>query len=259
MAVSIAPQLGLSSFSCPHCHALAHQDWFLAYAKEGDKGWTPTSWEPQEAEERIKKEKLDDGLVDFLRLLASPKPFRSSEGASIYAYWMPNISLSECFSCKQTAVWLKNKLIFPNNEFALEANDDLPADIKRDFEEAVSIVGNSPRGAAALLRLCIQKICVELDQPGKNLNADIAALVKLGLSKRVQQALDLVRVVGNDAVHPGTIDLRDDEATARQLFILVNLIADSMISQPAQVDRMYKNLPQEKLAQIEMRDRDRTE
>lgn len=255
MAVSVAPQLGLSSFSCPHCHALAHQDWYYAYAKPGDEGWTPSYWTTEEVEARIKSEDIDAGLAKLLRSIAAPYPFRSDEGTSIYGNWMPNMSFSECYSCKKSSVWVVNKLVVPEDKFSLEANEDLPDHIKADFEEAASIVRLSPRGAAALLRLCIQKICVVLEQPGKNLNSDISNLVKLGMSSKVQQALDLVRVVGNDAVHPGTIDLRDDEATARQLFVLVNIIASSMISQPAQVEKMYKELPDEKLAQIEERDR----
>jgi hypothetical protein len=38
----------------------------------------------------------------------------------------------------------------------------------------------------------------------------------------VQQSLDIVRVIGNDAVHPGQIDLTDDIETATKLFVLIN-------------------------------------
>jgi len=115
-------------------------------------------------------------------------------------------------------------------------------------------VERSPRGAAALLRLCIQKLTKALGKQGENINADIAALVKDGLSSKLQKALDIVRVVGNDAVHPGTIDLRDDVATAKQLFALINIIADTMITQPAQIEQIYQQLPDSKLEQISKRD-----
>ena len=36
----------------------------------------------------------------------------------------------------------------------------------------------------------------------------------------------------NEAVHHGEMDLRDDVETASQLFVLVNAIADQMITQP---------------------------
>ena len=68
------------------------------------------------------------------------------------------------------------------------------------------------------------------------------------------QALDVVRVVGNEAVHPGTIDLRGDHSTATQLFRLVNLIAETMISQPKHVAELYAGLPPSQIEAIERRD-----
>jgi Domain of unknown function (DUF4145) len=102
--------------------------------------------------------------------------------------------------------------------------------VRRDFAEARLIFLQSPRGAAALLRLAVQKLCAVLGELGKNINDDIASLVRKGLSVQVQQALDTVRVVGNDAVHLGQIDLNDDPTTAASLFELINMIVDEMIS-----------------------------
>jgi hypothetical protein len=134
------------------------------------------------------------------------------------------------------------------------ANPDMPSDIKKDYEEARSIVSRSPRGASALLRLAIQKICKELGEAGKNLNDDIGSLVQNGLPSRVQQALDAVRVIGNDAVHSGQVDLSDDIQTATTLFRLVNFITEKMISEPMEIERIYGSLPAEKLAAIQERD-----
>jgi hypothetical protein len=74
------------------------------------------------------------------------------------------------------------------------------------------------------------------------------------LDPRVQQALDVVRVVGNNAVHPGELDLKDDRETADRLFDLVNLIVDVMISRPAQIDQMYATLPPGAIEAIKRRD-----
>ena len=71
---------------------------------------------------------------------------------------------------------------------------------------------------------------------------------------RVQKALDIVRVIGNNAVHPGQIDLKDDRATAEELCRLVNLIAEIMITQRKHLDEMYERLPKDALKQIEKRD-----
>ena len=134
-------------------------------------------------------------------------------------------------------------------------NLDLPEEIKSDFEEARAILSESPRGAAALLRLSIQKLCKHLGESGKNINKDIASLVKKGLSLKIQQALDIVRVVGNNAVHPGKIDLNDDKDVANSLFGLINLIADVMITQPKHVEELYQNVvPEPQREDINRRD-----
>lgn len=80
------------------------------------------------------------------------------------------------------------------------------------------------------------------------------SLVGKGLEPKLQQALDIVRVVGNEAVHPGQIDLRDDRQTALQLFQLINIIADAMLSRPKQIADLYGKLPETKLKAIEQRD-----
>jgi hypothetical protein len=86
------------------------------------------------------------------------------------------------------------------------------------------VFGASPRSSAALLRLAIQKLCKHLGFPGDNINADIKAMVGQGLAVQVQRALDIVRVIGNEQVHPGVLDVRDDPEMATRLFELVNFI-----------------------------------
>jgi hypothetical protein len=163
--------------------------------------------------------------------------------------------MSVCYTCERPSIWVKDSVLFPPVRFGVEPNPDLPPEILRDYDEARSILDGSPRGAAALLRLCIQKLCKHLGESGTNINGDIASLVKKGLDPRVQMALDVVRVVGNDAVHPGQIDLRDDRDTATKLFGLVNLVADKTISEPKHVAAMYEGLPKDKRKAIEDRDK----
>lgn len=142
------------------------------------------------------------------------------------------VDFAYCNHCLRYSIWTMKTLIFPVSTQAPQPNMDLPADLLVDYEEASSIVGYSPRGAAALLRLCIQKLCKHLGEPGKNINADIAALVTKGLNPKIQKSLDIIRVIGNDAVHPGTIDLNDTPEIAIALFNLTNIIVEAMITQP---------------------------
>jgi Domain of unknown function (DUF4145) len=129
----------------------------------------------------------------------------------------------------------------------------MPSKVAELYREAGEIFSRSPRAAAALLRLGIQVLCNELGEKGKNINDDIASLVFKGLPVIVQQSLDLVRVTGNDAVHPGQIDTDNPEVVAN-LFGLTNVIVEYMIALPNKVSGLYKNLPAQKLAEIEKRD-----
>lgn len=171
---------------------------------------------------------------------------------------LTNVDVSECYNCSKLAIWVGDHMVWPHPNEAPPPNNDLPGDIAADYLEAGDIVNASPRGAAALLRLAIQKLCVHLGESGKNINDDIASLVSKGLDARVQKMLDVVRVVGNNAVHPGEMDLRDDRETAERLFVLVNMIADIMISQPKAIDAMYGRLDERSLAAIERRDAPKT-
>jgi hypothetical protein len=70
-----------------------------------------------------------------------------------------NLWLSKCFSCQEIAVWVSERMLFPAYDFVIAPNDDLPEEIRADFIEAAKIIDLSSRGSAALLRLCIQKLC----------------------------------------------------------------------------------------------------
>lgn len=210
------PAFRAASFNCPHCGALANQLWSDIYLNLVE----------------------DDDYTE-----------------------VDDYTVSLCFSCKRIGLWLGNgatwpKLVYPEiiEDNLPDPNQDLDDDIQSDFIEARSIIHLSPRGAAAILRLCLQKLCVQLGQKGKNINEDISALVKKGLDPKIQQALDIVRVVGNNAVHPGEIDLKDNSQTALSLLSLINLIAEVMISQPKHIQTLYDSLPAGAIQAIEKRD-----
>lgn len=162
--------------------------------------------------------------------------------------------VSHCEKCGAITIWHLGRVIYPINATVEPPNDDLSDEIKDDYREAALIAQLSPRGAAALLRLALQKLCKVLGQPGRNLNDDIKALVASGLPVKVQEALDSLRVIGNDAVHPGVLDLRDDYDTVLRLFKLVNFIAQKMITDPREIDEMYAKLPPAKVKAIKSRD-----
>lgn len=162
---------------------------------------------------------------------------------------------SRCSHCSELSVWsLDGKLLLPQESPIVMPSPDLPEDCKVDYMEARSVYPDSPKASAALLRLCIQKLMVHLGEEGKNLNDDIAALVRKGLSPLTQKALDVCRVVGNNAVHPGKISIEDTPTVALSLFELINFIADDRITKPKQIENLYASLPHGAREAIEKRD-----
>jgi len=164
------------------------------------------------------------------------------------------VATTICENCTKVALWHFDKMVFPQTGLAPQPNPDLPEDVKQDYLEAASISSLSPKGSAALLRLAIQKLCAYLGGKGKNINDDIAFLVANGLPPKMQQSLDVVRVIGNNAVHPGQIDTDDPEVVG-SLFILINIISETMITVPNQIQNLYEDLPDGAKKAIDARDK----
>jgi len=174
--------------------------------------------------------------------------------SGVYSDFNKNpVRVSKCEHCGKICLWHFDLMVYPNRGNAPPPNPDMPEELKKDYEEAASISTQSPRGSAALLRLAIQKLCIPLGGKGKNINDDIQTLVSKGLPVTVQQALDVVRVIGNNAVHPGQIDV-DDPDVVEKLFSLINLICEYMISMPNRVGSLYSSLPDDCKKAIEKRD-----
>lgn len=259
MAKYVEPSVTATAFSCPHCGTLTTQTWSALYADR----YTVDSKRPPEYDEsviaRINSDKeLDKGtresLTTYMTRIISGEVFYDNVGSSVCPdFHVANLNASQCYECRKLSIWLHDRLLFPNARTDIEPNEDLGETIKYDFNEAREILNLSPRGAAALLRLALQKLCKQLGEEGNKIDDDIASLVGKGLNPTIQRALDVVRVVGNEAVHPGTLDLRDDRDTAIQLLKLINSIAEQMISHPKHVDALYEMLPESKRAGIDVR------
>ena len=165
-----------------------------------------------------------------------------------------DLSASLCNHCGKWAFWYKNKMIIPSEAPVEPAHHDLPDNCKPEYDEARDIFARSPRASAALLRLCIQKLLPTLGANGKNINDDISALVAKGLPVLVQRALDVCRVIGNNAVHPGEINLKDTPEIAQQLFQMINFIVEDRITRPKEVNALYEKLPESTRIAIAKRD-----
>lgn len=171
-----------------------------------------------------------------------------------HALNMPDFDVCCCARCKQVMLWKEQQMVYPRESIVLIASEDMPTEVKRYYDEARGIFYQSPRGAAAVLRLGIQKLVIELGEDGENLNGAIGNLVKKGLSQRIQKSLDIVRVIGNNAVHPGQIVIEDNIEVAMALFKITNLIVDDIVTKSKEIDELYDNLPEGAKNQISRRD-----
>lgn len=164
--------------------------------------------------------------------------------------------LSRCDRCNQFAFWVNEELTHPRTRLGASPNPDMPDDVRAVYDEARDVASISRKSAAGLLRLALQMLIDELEPgPGK-INTKIGTLVEKGLPPQVQQAMDALRVIGNESVHPGQIDLEGaDNGIVDSLFALMNLIVEDRISKPNQIKQMYALLPEDKRKGIDDRDK----
>lgn len=171
-----------------------------------------------------------------------------------------------CVKCDEYSVWKTvidngfvseddSEMVYPIMVTSPKPNEDMPDDIRAIYEEARQVEPYSKRAAAALLRLCAEKLLHHLGNSG-SLNDIIGELVKKGLPERIKNGLDIVRVTGNDAIH-AVSEMRVDEKPEHVAFLfkLINLIVDNQITEPKDIQAAFNGLPDTKKAAIEKRDR----
>ncbi len=204
------PKYGRPAFVCPHCGVLAQQIWntlnYDIVASDGEHNY-------------------------------------------LYTYNKKNMHHSKCQNrdCNKQCLWVGTEMILPSVSNFPQPNADTPKKIKEIYDEAVAIANKSPRAAAALIRLALQELCMHLKCKGKTLQENIDFLVKeKELPRRVEKAMDAVRIIGNEAVHPGTIDLQDNNEVVATMLKLLNFIVEKMISDPKEMDAFYATLPDSK-------------
>lgn len=168
-------------------------------------------------------------------------------GQSIFVSW--------CHVCNKSTVWIDGEMKYPLHGDAPEPDVGMPNNVRNIYEEAQSVLPLSPRASCALLRLAVETLLSDLEVEGKSIDNKIGNLVKQGLPTQVQKALDSVRVIGNEAIHPGQMDLSDDYATASSMFDLINFIVDDRINRPKRIDSLYDSLPENKIEGINNRDK----
>lgn len=241
----ISPQYQLKVFSCPHCGAITEQQWSSL-------------------------------LISIFNGMTSR-----------YEYYSTGVFQTRCVVCNNMTLWIQKnnkeqedcnqgeldaltnescndeyRMVYPQTLTSCAPSEDMPNSVKELYNEARAIVTLSPRGAAALLRLALDKLCDEICPDCKQskyagkINDKIGLLVANGLSNKLQKAFDFVRITGNDAVHElGLIDIKDNPEIANALFALLNLITEKMITENKQIDDLYNLIPESRRDKIEERNK----
>tara|TARA_R110002033_G_scaffold171136_1_gene216238 strand:+ start:1391 stop:2128 length:738 start_codon:yes stop_codon:yes gene_type:complete len=241
------PEYGSKKFQCPHCETVATQEWFTA----NNASSTATKIiNHLYLNYRAKIDDYSQGKISrFLEEIENPF------SRNFYNFVPDGFAVATCSSCEEFTLWVNEEIVFPKKTTLPPPNADLSEDIKSLYLEASSILVDSPKGSTALLRLALQKLLEQVGKSGKNINGDIKELVAEGLSPKIQQALDLLRVVGNNAVHPGQINLDDNADVAQKLFGILNFIAEELLTKPKELEQLYADLiPTETQEHIKQRD-----
>jgi len=175
-----------------------------------------------------------------------------------------------CSHCEEASLWLvkekgddnrgnvipiDGEMLLPDFGSSPLPENDMPEDVRIDFLEASRIFSRSPRGAAALLRLSLQKLCKHLGQKGENINEDIRALAASNtVPPLVVKVADTVRITGNNAVHPGEMSDEDFDHVASKMFELINFIVKKAITEPKELESLYQLTPEAPRNSAEKRD-----
>jgi hypothetical protein len=201
--------------TCPLCDTLAEQEWRLVYS-------LPT-WSNGDKTEHFTKVK--------------------------------NALRCKCSACKEMSLWVGDRMADPPANQGPPPQSDMPALVLELYEEARAVLAVSPRAAAALLRVALERLTGHLGHADKKLNDAIGALVAEGrLAPDLQQAMDALRITGNDASHPGEVRLDDEAGGVTALFEIVNVLVERLVSIPARISKIYDALPEAKRDQVARRD-----
>jgi hypothetical protein len=208
----VEPQLRAEAFSCPYCDAVAHQDWYSLFLKRESAAevrvFTP---EAPLVPARGKSERHNLPELEQLveRLKKNELTYVYEKTPQSLKVKLANLHVSHCHDCSGFALWVGSRLVFPINVDKMS----VPL-VEEDFEEAAAILNKSPRGAAALMRVCIQKLLPLLKDNGMDRSHYDSALMRKGLEVEIQQAMEVLQVLQSDSAQLTTFESQEDKEMA---------------------------------------------
>jgi hypothetical protein len=130
----------------------------------------------------------------------------------------------------------------------------MPDAAKLDFEEARALESISERSAAAMLRLCLEKLCrylLNCSDKSIRLKKLLEDLRPNGLTDALYRMLHACRIVGNDSVHPGEMDPEDAKLIVNHSFDVINEMVDLLIGKPKRQAELWNKIPESKRCEVE--------
>jgi hypothetical protein len=137
---------------------------------------------------------------------------------------MANLHVSNCHSCNGFALWVGGRLVFPTSL------DRTPELVEEDIEEAAAILDKSPRGATALMRVCIQKLVPMLRDNDKELDDYISSLVRKGLEVEMQQSVEVLQILRKDSAQLNPLESQADRETALRFLDSLKVVLEQRMS-----------------------------
>jgi hypothetical protein len=202
------PKFGAESFSCPHCDAVAHHEWYSLFLKP-EKAADLDILTPEGVSERDGISELEQFVQ---RLRNNELTYEYQKHPQPMKVRMANLHVSRCNQCNGFAIWVSSELVFPRQ------TGKMPELAEQDLEEAATVLKKSPVGSAALMRLCIQKLVPLLSQNGKGLDEHISSLVRKGLEVEIQQAMGVLEVIQNDPARLTKLESEEEQEMALKFF-----------------------------------------
>jgi hypothetical protein len=224
----IEPRLGAESFSCPNCNTVAHQDWYSLFLKPENAAevrvLTPESVKAlRQDDARRNNIKEIDKFVE--RLKKNALTYEYQKHPHPLKVKMANLHISNCHNCNGFSLWVGGLLVFPTKI------DKTPELVEEDLEEAATILNKFPRGATALMRVCIQKLVPLLEDDGNELNQRVSSLVRKGLEMEIQQAMDVLQVLRSDSTQLNPLESQADRETALRFLDSLKEVLERRMSQ----------------------------
>lgn len=180
-----------------------------------------------------------------MRDLLNPLDNRHEVGFMNFAKLLPGsyLCICECQKCGCHSLMQNGQLEWPK-PVGVPASKHMPDLVQQPYDEAQTVLDDSPWAACILLRIALERLCDHLGGTGSNLFKRIESL---SLNASEQAIWDAIRKAGNAAAHENAdrlFEYRDNMQPNIAITIskFVNLIVESHVASRVEAQEILKML-----------------